>query len=70
MPSGKFFFSSSIVARTFLESSKAFAPGVWKIGMATAVLLFSNERKRVAARAQFDARDIFEQSLFAVRRRS
>ena len=44
MPSGKFFFSSSIVRRTSVESCSALAPGVWKMGRATAVLLFSSER--------------------------
>ena len=32
MPWGKFFFSSSIVLRTFFESSRALAPGDWKMG--------------------------------------
>ncbi len=44
-PSGKFFFSSSIVRRTSVDSCRALAPGVWKIGSATAVLLSSSERR-------------------------
>ena len=39
MPSGKLFFSSSIVLRTLLESSSAFEPGDWNTGMASEGLL-------------------------------
>lgn len=42
---GKSFESSFIVLRTWSETCKAFAPGAWKIGIATACLLSSNERK-------------------------
>ena len=44
MPSGKFFFSSSIVLRTLVESSRAFAPGDWNTGMASEGLLSSRLR--------------------------
>ncbi|MNY04085.1 hypothetical protein D3C86_1367370 [compost metagenome] len=45
MPSGKLFFSSAIFDRTSLEISMALEPGRWKIGIATAGWLFSNERR-------------------------
>ena len=34
-----------MVLRTWSETCKALAPGAWKIGIATACLLSSNERK-------------------------
>ncbi|CRQ74595.1 hypothetical protein PAERUG_P45_London_17_VIM_2_12_12_04137 [Pseudomonas aeruginosa] len=45
MPCGKLCFSSAIFSRTRLEISMAFEPGRWKIGIATAGLLFSSERR-------------------------
>jgi hypothetical protein len=45
MPSGKFSFSSSMVWRTLLERSSALEPGAWKMGIATASLLLSSERR-------------------------
>ena len=44
MPSGKFLLSSFIVLRTASDSSSAFAPGAWAIGIATADSLLSRLR--------------------------
>ena len=43
-PCGKFFFNSSMVLRTVVESCSAFEPGAWKMPMPTASLLLSRER--------------------------
>ncbi|MCY1311321.1 hypothetical protein D9M70_616070 [compost metagenome] len=43
-PSGMFFCSSAMVARTLAEMSSALEPGAWNTPMPTAGLLFSSER--------------------------
>ena len=45
----------------------AFEPGDWKIGIATAGLLLSSERKRVLGSAKLDARDVAQARHLAVR---
>ncbi len=45
MDDGKSFDISAIAARTCADTSSAFEPGAWKIGMATAGLLSSSERR-------------------------
>ena len=61
-----FFFSSAMVARTWSEISMALEPGDWKIGMATADLLSSSERRPYSRGADLDARDVLQPRHHAV----
>ena len=66
MPSGKLFFSSAILSRTSLEIWIALEPGRWKIGIATAGWLLSNERRAYWLETQLDPRNVFEARDFTV----
>src|SRR5688572_26372166 len=48
-PGGNFFFNSAILSRTLFDSSMAFDPGSWKIGIAAAALLLSKLRSEYSA---------------------
>ena len=47
-----------MVLRTLFESSSAFEPGAWKIGMATAGLLLSRLRSAYSLAPELEPRDI------------